>query len=299
MGGPWNEIGDGVFVRRYPLFDQNIVAIVGRGEALVVDTRSTGRQAREILDDLRGIGSPHVSAVVNTHGHFDHAFGNRVFRPAPIWAHERCPVMLGPGADRQRALAMEMLPGIAAELAEVELDPPDHLFAVRATLEVGDRRVELAFVGRGHTDHDVVVAVPDADVLCAGDLLENGGPPYFGDGYPLEWPATVAAILAMTGDRTVVVPGHGDHAGRAFTETSLGELREIADLARRVHAGELDLPAAAALAPWPPKLAVEPLERALVQLRGELDPSPGPAGMAAPGDDAPRRRGRQPDRVSR
>jgi glyoxylase-like metal-dependent hydrolase (beta-lactamase superfamily II) len=274
VDGPWREIGDGVFVRRYAVLDQNIVAVVGHGEALVVDTRSTMRQAREILDDLRAIGSPRVVAVVNTHGHFDHAFGNRAFRPAPIWGHERCAVMLGPAGQAQRDLAASELPRLADELAAVELDPPDRLFTDRTTVEVGGRLVALEFLGRGHTDNDIVLRVSDADVLCAGDLLENGATPYFADAFPLEWPATVEGILARTGPSTVVVPGHGDHAGRSFVASSLAALRAIDALAREVHAGELDLPAAAALAPYPPDLAVEPLERALAQLRGELDGAP-------------------------
>ena len=96
------------------------------------------------------------------------------------------------------------------------------------------REVRLAYLGRGHTDNDIVVSIPDADVLCAGDLLENGNPPYFGDGYPMDWPATVEAMLAMAGRATVVVPGHGDIAGRSFVTGSLAAIRSIAELARRV-----------------------------------------------------------------
>jgi glyoxylase-like metal-dependent hydrolase (beta-lactamase superfamily II) len=269
MGSPWTEVADGVFVRRYRFYDQNITAVVDRGDALVVDTRSTYRQAREILDDLRAIGSPRVAAVVNTHGHYDHAFGNRLFRPAPIWGHRLAAVMLGP-LGRQREAAIGDLPRLAGELAEVELDPPDRLFAQRAQVVVGERPVDLAFLGRGHTDNDIVVTVEGADVLCAGDLIENGATPYFGDGYPLDWPATVEALLARTTERTVVVPGHGPHAGRAFVEQSMRDVAAIAALARRVHGGELDLEAAVEAAPYPPADAREPLERSLAQLRGEL-----------------------------
>lgn len=270
MAGGWTEVGDGVFVRRYAFFDQNIVAIVGQGEALVLDTRSTYRQAREILDDLRAIGSPRVAAVVNTHGHFDHAFGNRVFRPSPIWGHERCAGMLAAGAGQLEAAA-EWLPNLGDELAEVEPDPPDRLFSETATIEVGGRRVWLAYLGRGHTDNDIVLTVEDADVLCVGDLLENGATPFFGDGFPLDWPATAEAIFRLTGERTVVVPGHGDPAGQAFVDRQVLEFEANAGLALRIHAGELDLEAAVDASPYPPDAAREPLERALAQLRGELD----------------------------
>ena len=275
MTGPWTEIGDRVFVRRYKFYDQNIVAVVDRDEVLLVDTRSTYPQAHEIIDDLRALGSPRVSVVVNTHGHYDHVFGNRVFRPVPIWGHERCVTMIERLGEAHRAAISAEIPALAAELAEVELDPPDQTFADRATVELGRRTVELAYLGRGHTDNDIVIRVPDADVVCAGDLLENGAAPYFGDGYPMDWPATAEAMLDLVGERTVVVPGHGAHAGRTFVETSLDAFRTIAVLARRVDAGELDLQAAIAAAPYPAAAAREPLERAIAQLRGGLDEGPG------------------------
>jgi glyoxylase-like metal-dependent hydrolase (beta-lactamase superfamily II) len=271
MTTPWTEIGDRVFVRRYAFFDQNIVAVLADDEALLVDTRTTHRQAREIVDDLRALGGPRVAAVVNTHGHYDHVFGNRVFRPAVIWGHERCVTMIVRDGERQRRGAMAEIPDLGADLAEVELDPPDRTFSEQATIELGGRVVELAYLGRGHTDNDIVVRVPDAEVVCAGDLVENGAAPYFGDGFPMDWPATAEALLGLAGDRTVVVPGHGDHAGRPFVEASLGAFREIATLARRVRGGELDLEAAIAAAPYPARAARQPLERALAQLRGELD----------------------------
>lgn len=271
MAAPWLEIGDRVFVRRYRFLDQNIVAVLGGEAALVVDTRSTLRQAREILDDLRALGSPRVAIVVNTHGHYDHAFGNAAFRPAVIWGHERCVAMIRDTGERQRSETAAELPELARELAEVVLDPPERTFVDRATLDLAGRRIELDYLGRGHTDNDIVVRVPDANVLCAGDLVENGAPPYFGDGFPIEWPATVQALLGLVDERTVVVPGHGDHAGRPFVERSLTELRSIASLARRVVDGELDLEAAMAAAPYPAGSAREPLERALAQLRGALD----------------------------
>jgi glyoxylase-like metal-dependent hydrolase (beta-lactamase superfamily II) len=269
MTTPWTEVAAGVFVRRYELFAQNIAAIVDGGEALVVDTRSSHAQGREILTDLRVLGAPRVAAVVNTHGHYDHAFGNRVFRPVPIWGHERVMAMLSPEGG-QRELAAADLPNLADELLEVELDPPDRVFADHAVVEFAGRRAHLSFHGRGHTDNDVVVRVEGADVLLVGDLFENGATPYFGDGYPLDWPGTAEAVMSLAGGGTVVIPGHGDVAGRELLERQTGEFTANAALARRVQAGDLDLETAVAASPYPATAAREPLERALAQLRGRL-----------------------------
>ncbi len=268
----WTEVADRVLVRRYPFFDQNIVAVLGDDATLLVDTRSTPAHAREVATDLAALGVPPVRVVVNTHGHFDHAFGNAIFRPAAAWGHERCVPMLTTGFEAQRSWATRDYPELAEGLAEVVPDPPEHVFATTASLALGSggRTVELAYLGRGHTDNDIVIRVPDADLLCAGDLLENGAVPFFGDGYPLEWPATADAILGLLTDRTVVVPGHGEHAGRAFVARQAAELGDLAALARRVHEGALDMEAALAVAPFPAASAREPLERALAQLRGDL-----------------------------
>lgn len=272
IGGGWVEIGDRVFVRRYAFYDQNIGVVLGGDEALVVDTRSTHAQAREILADLRALTTARVTVVVDTHGHFDHAYGNHAFRPATIWGHERCVDFMARTGEARRPRIAAETPEIAADLADVIIDPPDRVFDDRATVEVGGRQVELQFLGRGHTDHDAVVVVPGADVLFAGDLLENGAVPYFGDGYPLDWPATAAAMVPLvTG---VVVPGHGGHANQAFASAQAASLSALADLARRVLAGELTLDDAIAAHPFPehpPGDARRPFERALQQLRGELD----------------------------
>jgi glyoxylase-like metal-dependent hydrolase (beta-lactamase superfamily II) len=269
----WTEVGDRVFVRRYAFYDQNIGAILGDDGVLVVDTRISHRQGREILDDLRTLTELPVRAVVNTHGHNDHAFGNHMFRPVPIWGHARCARMVRETGAAQIAAVSAAIPEIADDLGEVVLDPPDRTFdaehQVVDAFDAGGRRVELRYLGRGHTDNDVVVVVPDADTLFAGDLVENNAPPYFGDGYPIEWPATVERLVELvTG---AVVPGHGDIGDRAFTVRSMVELRTIAELAAMVEQGTIPLDDAVLRTPYPADAAREPIERALAQLRGELD----------------------------
>ena len=111
--------------------------------------------------------------------------------------------------------------------------------------------------------------MPDANVLFAGDLIENGAPPSFGDGYPIDWPATVERLLPLaTG---AVVPGHGAVGDRAFVESSSRRSAASPTLARQVHAGSLTIEAAIAASPFGPRTPRDAFERALAQLRGELD----------------------------
>ena len=271
----WVEIADRVFVRRYEFYDQNIGVILGRGEALVIDTRATYGQAREILDDLRSLTIDPVTVVVDTHGHFDHAFGNAVFRPATIWGHEGCVAFMERTGEARKPTIETNTPELAGLLDEIVIDPPDRTFASTATAEVGGRAVELRHLGRGHTDHDIVISVPGTDVLFAGDLLENGAVPWYGDGYPIEWAATAWQLAQLVDtERGVVVPGHGDHAGRPFADAQAASMAALATLGAQAWSGEITLEDAIAVHPFPehpPEDARRPLLRTLAYLNGEVD----------------------------
>jgi glyoxylase-like metal-dependent hydrolase (beta-lactamase superfamily II) len=258
-GRGWQEVGDRVFRFRYRSLDLNVGAVLGDDEVLVVDTRSFAAEAAELLADLRTLTRLPCRRVVNTHAHFDHCFGNATLRPAAIWGHERCAAHLRTRGDRERAHLLRWLPEAARELDTLVLDPPDRPVGDGGTdLRLGGRRVELRFCGRGHTDHDLVVVVPDAGVVFAGDLVEEGAPPvYGGDAFPLAWPATLGRLLALA--PPVVVPGHGDVVGHGFVSGQREELAAMAALCRRVAAGELGADEAVAAAPFPESTAREAL----------------------------------------
>ena len=264
----WQEIGDRVFTRRYDFFQQQIGVVLGRRDVLVVDTRSTPAQAREIATELRQLTRDPVSIIVDTHWHFDHTFGNSVFRPATAWGHVRAAARLrADGRATIEEVAAE-IPSIASDIRETIIDPPERTFEDRATVPVGDRVVELSYHGRAHTDGDIVLVVPDANVMFAGDLLEEGAPPSFGDSFPLEWPATVEQLLPLaTG---AVVPGHGAVGDRAFVADQLAAFRRLVVLSRAVADGSLDLEAATREELFGGPTPDDAFERALAQLRGQL-----------------------------
>jgi glyoxylase-like metal-dependent hydrolase (beta-lactamase superfamily II) len=234
-------------------------AVVGDDEVLVVDTRSFAAEAARLLADLRALTRLPCRQVVNTHAHFDHCFGNATLRPAAIWGHQRCAAHLRTRADHERQHLLRWLPEAAGELEGLEVDPPDRTVAdAGADLGVGGRRVELRFCGRGHTDHDLVVVVPDAGVVFAGDLVEEGAPPVYGsDALPFEWPATLDRLVALA--PPTVVPGHGDVVGHGFVAGQREELAAMAALCRRVAAGELAAEAAVRGAPFPEDTARQAL----------------------------------------
>ena len=261
MTSAWGEVGDRVWIRRYESLDQTIGVVGGEAGLVVIDTRAHHRAADELRADLRQLpGSVH--AVVNTHGHWDHAFGNARFLPAPIWGHLRCAPMVIERGSAVIARLSNDYPGEPWD--EVVLTPPDRLFEQSATIDLGDRQVELRHLGRGHTDNDVVVRVPDASVLFAGDLLENAPAPGFGDSYPIAWAETGAALLDLVDG--AVVPGHGDPFDRAFAERQIAELALLARLGRDAASGAIGLDEAIRRSPFPAEPSAEALERARLEL---------------------------------
>jgi glyoxylase-like metal-dependent hydrolase (beta-lactamase superfamily II) len=261
VSSPWREVADRVWIRRYDSLDQTIGVIGGDAGLVVIDTRSSHRLADELRAELAQLPGALVG-VVNTHGHWDHAFGNARFLPTPIWGHVRCATMIVERGDAMRAKVLAAYPGEATD--EVVLTPPTELFDTSAALDLGDRRVELRHLGRGHTDNDVVITVPDASVLFAGDLLENAPAPAFGDSFPIAWAETGLALLELV-DGTVV-PGHGDPFDRGFAERQVEQLAELAALARRVVSGTLDRDEAIRRSPFPPEATAQAIERTGIEL---------------------------------
>jgi glyoxylase-like metal-dependent hydrolase (beta-lactamase superfamily II) len=264
-------------VLRYPVLDVNATLIVGGDEAMIVDTLSTDAQAGELAEAARRI-TPHPWIVVNTHHHFDHCFGNAALADPGgrgVWGHEEAATVLRERGERLRrrwyAEYASSHPELAAGMAEVRLLPPDQTVHRNATVDVGGRTVVLAHLGRGHTAGDLIVHVPDADVLLAGDLVEQGAPPSFTDAYPLEWPETLAELLRGARPTTTVVPGHGAVVDHAFVTAQHAELTALAWLIREGHADRAAVDAVARRAPYPAEVALPAVRRGYAELDGYAD----------------------------
>jgi glyoxylase-like metal-dependent hydrolase (beta-lactamase superfamily II) len=270
----WQEVADGVYYRRYWPWDVNVGVVRGSDGLLVVDTRASHRQAAELRADLTRLDPGPVRFVVNTHWHFDHCFGNFLFPEAASYGHEAMPAWLLAGGEDARAEAVETEPERREEMEEVIVTPPRHLVASSVVLDLGDRAVELAHLGRGHTDNDLVViaGAGGAGAVFAGDLVEESGPPAYGDdSCPLDWPATARALLERA-EGGAVVPGHGHVVDAAFVADQARGLNEVAVVITELHAAGVPVEAAldggSGRWPWPPEGLAQAVRRGYAQLVG-------------------------------
>ena len=254
---PFTEVAHDVWVARHEWFDVNVTLVRGSAGLLVVDTHASAAAAGQVIEDVRALGVGEVVAVVNTHEHFDHVFGNGSFRAAygaiPVHAHEVAAGATVPAGERTKARYRE-LPDEPHrdEVLATEIVAADTSFSSAVALDLGDRLVELVHPGRGHTGGDLVVRVPDADVLLAGDLVEESGPPGFGeDCHPMEWPLALDIVLGLLTAGSLVVPGHGAPVDRDFVEVQRNEIGIVAETIRDLATRGVPVAEALAAAQWP------------------------------------------------
>lgn len=257
-------MADRVLVRRHAELDLSTGLVLGSAQALVVDTRGDRDQGGELAAAVREV-TPSPWQVVLTHGHFDHCFGTAAFLPAPVWAQANCPRYLGEHAERQRAewaehYRAEWRHELATALLRTDVAQPNRLVHDRTEVDLGDRIVRLRHLGAGHTDHDLVAQVPDAGVVFAGDLVEQGAPPDFEDAFPESWPAALDGLLEMRPE--IVVPGHGKPVDARFVRDQRAELATLAGLCACLRTGAISEAAALRASPYPAETTSQALRRA-------------------------------------
>ena len=208
------ELETGVYARLHPGFT-NAGFIVGDQGALVIDSLRVPSFARDLIRDIRHVTSKPVQYVVDTHSHFDHAWGNEEFPEATIIGHENCyqeMVDVEWNAQWREKVVTSGDPW-AEEAGLVTITPPNLTFETSMRLYFGGRELHLRYFGKAHTGGDTLIHLPDDRIVFVGDVAQDGGVPYLGDSYPGEWPDTDDRMVELPIER--FMSGHGpvgDHA---------------------------------------------------------------------------------------
>ena len=264
----FEQVAEGVWVARHEWLDVNVTAVRGDRGLLLVDTLGSTRAAEAMLTRLRRVTDAPLVAVVNTHAHWDHVLGNAAARTdspdARLVAHEQAVAELPSAIARvtEGPAGEGLTPERRAEVLASPVVPPEETFASVRALDLGDRYVELVHGGRGHTGGDLVVRIPDVDVVLAGDLVEEGAPPVYGvDCWPLEWPTTLETVGQMTTPTTVVVPGHGAPVDQGFLQDQHHQVGMVAETILGLAGSGASVDDALAHPDWP--FPAEALEHAV------------------------------------
>jgi len=265
------KIGNGLYATISDLSKGNTTVcnggfLVGRDAALLVEGFATPAGASFQMDALRMVSQAPVKGALDTHYHFDHSIGNAFYgaRGIEVWAHpevaRRIVDSYTPlqGADRAAALGPieERLKDAKSEVerahAQSDLDAFTTLFqlANASVLALPNRpldpaklpmKVELGGLTAliesypGHSGTDMVVRVPEQNVVYTGDLLANLWYPVCLDEKTTVsgWRATLKTFASWDKD-TLFVPGHGQLCGQSGIATVLDVFNDIAEQAGKM-----------------------------------------------------------------
>jgi cyclase len=209
------------------------------------------------METLRSVTQVPVKGALDTHYHFDHSMGNSFYgaNGVPLWAHaaaarrmvESYSVMqgadraavLGPlekelkdaksDAERQHAQGdLNALTGLFQIANSSIIALPNHPIdptKLPMTIDLGGLSAVLESYP-GHSGTDIIVRVPEQNVVYAGDLLFSGWYPVaFDEKATISgWRSTLAKFAAFDKD-TLFVPGHGQICG----QEGIATLREVFD----------------------------------------------------------------------
>ncbi|HEY8171019.1 MAG TPA: MBL fold metallo-hydrolase [Candidatus Limnocylindria bacterium] len=219
--------------------DPNVGCIVGTDAILVIEARATPVMAQHWIDVIRDrVSHLPFGDLVLTHYHAVRTLGASAFGPRRILAHAKTAALIAERGMEDWASEQGRMPRLFAGAETIPgLTRPTDTFDESMTLDLGNRTVELRYLGRGHTTGDLVVWLADEAICFAGDLVEARAAPYMGDSHPADWSTStldrVAGLGAaqLVGGRGPVVRGDDVATAvadtRAFVRTTLEETRAV------------------------------------------------------------------------
>lgn len=264
------KVGDGVYATISDLSKgletvSNGGFIVGTEAALLIEGFRTPAGASFQFAALRQVSDVPVRAALDTHYHFDHTLGNAFYgaQGIAIWAHEKtAPLMVkvyGPGQELARA---EMKAGIEKRIKDAKSETErEHAKGDLNAMKLVSESVESAVISLpnrplepsklpvtvdlggiqaviesypGHTPSDLIVRVPQRNIVFTGDLLFNGLYPATFDANLSGWRKSLETFTGFDKE-TLFVPGHGPLCGPEGIATLRSVFADLADQAARMY----------------------------------------------------------------
>ena len=221
--------------------DPNVGAVIGEHAVLAVDARSTPRHAREWLGELRRLTDKPVRYLFLTHYHAVRVLGASAFEADWVIAHEGTRRWILERGEADFESETRRFPRLFRDVDSIPgLTHPNVTFTDTLRLSLGEREVELQFLGRGHSAGDACVWLPEERILFSGDLVEARAAPYMGDAFVQEW-STVTLDRVEVLAPEAIVPGRGPAVSGDEARLAVDETREylltLWGAVREAHAG--------------------------------------------------------------
>ncbi|MEM8838010.1 MAG: MBL fold metallo-hydrolase [Pseudomonadota bacterium] len=204
----FSEIGNGLYAFTAE-GDPNSGVIIGDDSVMIIEAQATPRLARKVIENVRSVTDKPITHLVLTHYHAVRVLGASAYGAGQIVMSEAARGMVAERGKEDWASEFQRFPRLFEGHDEIPgLTWPTTTFNGKMSIFLGERRVDLMQIGRAHTAGDIVIHVPDENVMFTGDIVEYHSACYCGDGYLTEWGATLEQIRDFA--PAAIAPGRGD-----------------------------------------------------------------------------------------
>lgn len=204
----FTEIGDGLWAFTAE-GDPNSGVIIGDDSVMVIEAQATPQLARKVIDEIRKVTDKPITHLALTHYHAVRVLGASAFGAQQIIMSEKARSMVVERGQEDWDSEFGRFPRLFDGHQEIPgLTWPTTTFHGRTSVYLGKRRIDLMQLGRAHTAGDIVIYVPDQNVMFTGDIVEYKSACYCGDGHFHDWPVTLQNIRNWELD--AIAPGRGD-----------------------------------------------------------------------------------------
>ncbi len=209
--------------------DPNSGVIIGDDSVMIVEAQATPLLAAKVIEKVRSVTDKPISHVVLTHYHAVRVLGASAYEADQIIMGETARGMVAERGQEDWDSEFQRFPRLFEGHESIAgLTWPTTTFNDTMTVYLGNRRVDLMHLGRAHTAGDIVIHVPDENVMFTGDIVEDHSACYCGDGYFNEWGHTLDNIAAF--DVDAIAPGRGAAlVGKAAVERAIESTRDFVD----------------------------------------------------------------------
>lgn len=224
----FTEIGDGLWAYTAE-GDPNSGAIVGDDCVMIVEAQATPRLANMVIEKVREITDKPITHLILTHYHAVRVLGASAYGARQVVMSDAARAMVAERGQEDWDSEFQRFPRLFQGHESIPgLTWPTTTFSDRMTVYLGERRVDLMRLGRAHTAGDIVVHVPDANVMFTGDIVEYRSACYCGDGHFSDWGGTLDAIAGF--DVDAIAPGRGDAlVGKEMVAAAIESTRDFVE----------------------------------------------------------------------
>jgi glyoxylase-like metal-dependent hydrolase (beta-lactamase superfamily II) len=224
----FTEVGDGLYAFTAE-GDPNSGVIIGDDSVMIIEAQATPRLAQKVIDCVRSVTDKPISHLVLTHYHAVRVLGASAFDADQIIMGDAARAMVVERGQEDWDSEFQRFPRLFEGHESIPgLTYPTTTFNDDMTVYLGNRRIDLMHLGRAHTAGDIVIHVPDQNVMFTGDIVEYHSACYCGDGYFSSWGDTLDNIASF--DVDAIAPGRGNAlTGKAMVEAAIESTRDFVD----------------------------------------------------------------------